>query len=76
MQLIAEGKAYKTIAADLGIKLMTIKNHACSIYRKLGAVSQANAVYKYFYKKTRALDANLQELVDAINRILNRDSNG
>jgi len=75
LKLMAEGKAYKTIAADLGIKLMTVKNHACSIYTKLGAVSQANAVYKYFIEKPRALEATLRELIEAINRLLDTGAN-
>jgi len=75
LHMIAEGKAYKTISGDLGIKPMTVKNHARSIYMKLGAVSQANAVYKYFFEKPRALETTLRELIDAINRLLNGYSN-
>ena len=69
LQLVAEGKAYKTIAADLRIKPMTVKNHASSIYRKLGAVSQANAVYKYFFERHQALDEAVLELIDTIKDI-------
>jgi len=70
LQMIAEGTAYKTIASDLGIKPMTVKNHARSIYLKLGAVSQANAVYKYFIEKPRELGEILKELNDTVKKLL------
>jgi DNA-binding CsgD family transcriptional regulator len=74
LHLIADGNTYKAIADELGIKLFTVKNHACSIYDKLGAVSQANAVYKYFFvTKSGVLGMTLQELIDVLNGLVKKD---
>ena len=45
VELIAEGKADKEIAAILGVSSHTIKTHIANIYVKLGAINRANCVY-------------------------------
>lgn len=38
--LLAEGKAYKAIASDLGVSLSTVRTHVERIYAKLGVVNK------------------------------------
>ena len=44
LRLVAEGRATKQIARDLGISDRTVKFHVASLFRKLGAQSRAQAV--------------------------------
>lgn len=50
LQLIAKGKEYQQIAAELNISPQTVRSHTDSIYKKLGVhskVEAANLVVKY-----------------------------
>jgi DNA-binding CsgD family transcriptional regulator/HD-like signal output (HDOD) protein len=44
VQKLAEGKVYKQIAAELGIKVSTVRTHLYHAYRKLGVVDRAQTV--------------------------------
>lgn len=44
LKLVAEGRANKQIAIDLGIHEQTVKNHMSEIKRKLSASDRAHAV--------------------------------
>lgn len=44
LELVACGLAGKEIAASLGLKYQTVKNHLLSIRRALGALSNSHAV--------------------------------
>jgi DNA-binding NarL/FixJ family response regulator len=41
---LAEGKAASTIAADLGLRISTVRNHISAVLRELDAHSQLEAV--------------------------------
>ncbi len=45
MELIAQGKSNKEIEAQLCISFSTVKNHAYSLYRKLGVGSRAQLIH-------------------------------
>ncbi len=44
LQYVAYGKNNKEIAFRLGISRQTVKNHVCSIFRKLGVDNRTRAV--------------------------------
>ena len=44
LQLMADGKANKEIAADLGISERTVKTHLGHLFEKLGVTSRTEAV--------------------------------
>jgi len=43
-QLLAQGKVYKQIAAELGLSTSTVRTHLHNVYGKLGAMDRAQAV--------------------------------
>ncbi len=44
VQKLADGKLYKDIAADVGLKVSTVRSHLYNTYRKLGVSDRAQAV--------------------------------
>ncbi len=44
LRVLAEGKVYKQIAAELGLSTSTVRTHLHNIYGKIGAVDRAQAV--------------------------------
>ena len=48
IQLIANGKMEKEVAAELYISINTVKNHISKIYQKLHVNSRVEALNKYF----------------------------
>ena len=44
LRLLAEGKVYKQIAADLDLSASTVRSHLHNVYGKLGALDRAQAV--------------------------------
>lgn len=44
LSLVAQGRPNKTIAADLGLRLNTVRNHVQKVLNKLGAHSKLEAV--------------------------------
>jgi DNA-binding CsgD family transcriptional regulator/HD-like signal output (HDOD) protein len=44
VQQLAQGKVYKQIAADLGLKVSTVRTHLYNTYRKLGVLDRAQTV--------------------------------
>ncbi len=50
--LLAEGRSYKEIAADLCISMSTTQTHVGRIYTKLGINSKTELANLLFYKKT------------------------
>jgi DNA-binding NarL/FixJ family response regulator len=46
LRLLAQGKLYKVIGAELGVSTSTIRTHLHSTYRKLGVADRAQAVLK------------------------------
>jgi PAS domain S-box-containing protein len=44
LELLAEGRSAKSIAAELGLRLTTVRNHISALLRELGAHSQLEAV--------------------------------
>jgi putative nucleotidyltransferase with HDIG domain len=44
VRLLAEGKVYKQIAAELGLRTSTIRSHLHATYRNLGVLDRAQAV--------------------------------
>ena len=48
LELLAKGKYYKEIAADLFISIETVKSHCHNIYEKLHVSTRTEALNKYF----------------------------
>ena len=48
LELLARGKYYKEIAADLFISMETVKSHCHNIYEKLHVSSRTEALNKYY----------------------------
>jgi putative nucleotidyltransferase with HDIG domain len=44
LRLLAQGKVYKQIAAEMELSVSTIRTHLHNVYRKIGAVDRAQAV--------------------------------
>jgi DNA-binding CsgD family transcriptional regulator/HD-like signal output (HDOD) protein len=44
VQKLADGKLYKDIATDVGLKVSTVRSHLYNTYRKLGVADRAQAV--------------------------------
>lgn len=47
LQLLAEGKLYKEIGAEMGITIYTVKKHLKNIYHKLHVQNKVEAVLKW-----------------------------
>ncbi|HEY6940226.1 PAS domain S-box protein [Dokdonella sp.] len=60
LALIGEGLADKTIAARLGLSPRTVRNHATSIYAKLGVRSRAEAMLWVRERGMRGLPATAE----------------
>lgn len=51
LNLLAQGKANKEIAYELGIGIGTVKQHLVALYKKMGVTNRAMAVSKGFLLK-------------------------
>jgi RNA polymerase sigma factor (sigma-70 family) len=48
--LLAQGRLYKEIAAQLGISPSTVRAHLHAVYGKLGVKSRTQAVVRYLQR--------------------------
>ena len=46
LRILADGKVYKVIAAELGVSISTVRTHLHNVYTKLGVDDRAQAVLR------------------------------
>jgi LuxR family transcriptional regulator of spore coat protein len=57
MELIVQGRSNKEIEGELFISFSTVKNHAYSLYRKLGVKSRAQLIHLVMVAASRSAEA-------------------